>query len=94
MMILINPRRGVNAVRIAVVDDCAADREWLCGELESLLARRRLEGTPAELEALFAQLERLLPQPERYIELRAGRRTSTGGTSGWRTGPGSPSAGT
>lgn len=28
----------------------------------------------AELEALFAQLERLLPRPERYVELRAGRQ--------------------
>ena len=30
---------------------------------------------PAELEGLLAQLERLLPQPERYDELRAGRQT-------------------
>ena len=32
-------------MRIAVVDDGAADRLWLTGELEALLARRRLEGT-------------------------------------------------
>lgn len=146
-----NQHEGVNAVRIAVVDDCAADREQLRGELERLLARRRLEGTvaafdsgeaflsaaregpftlafldvymepvdgletaralrrfdrecllvlstssrdhalegyrvqavqylvkpyaAAELEALFAQLERLLPRPESYVELRAGRQT-------------------
>lgn len=30
---------------------------------------------PAELEALFGQLERLLPQPERYVEIRSGRQT-------------------
>lgn len=146
-----NQQEGVNAVRIAVVDDCAADREQLRGELERLLARRRLEGTVAafdsgeaflsaaregpftlafldvymepvdgletaralrrfdrecllvlstssrdhalegyrvqavqylvkpyglaDLEDLFAQLERLLPQPEKYIELRSGRQT-------------------
>ena len=147
-----NQHKGVNAVRIAVVDDCAADREQLRGELERLLARRRLEGTVAafdsgeaflsaaregppftlafldvymepvdgletaralrrfdrecllvlstssrdhalegyrvqavqylvkpyglaDLEALFAQLERLLPRPESYVELRAGRQT-------------------
>lgn len=140
----------VDAVRIAVVDDCAADRAWLTAELEALLSRQRLEGTVtafdsgeaflsaarkgpftlafldvymepvdgletaralrcfdrecllvlstssrdhalegyrvqavqylvkpyglAELEALFAQLERLLPQPEKYIELRTGRQ--------------------
>lgn len=29
----------------------------------------------AELEDLFAQLERLFPVPERYVELRAGRQT-------------------
>lgn len=151
MMVPINTREGVDAVRIAVVDDCAADREWLCGEVESLLSRRRLEGTAAafdsgeaflsaareepftlafldvymeptdgletaralrrfdrecllvlstssrdhalegyrvqavqylvkpyglaELEALFDQIERLLPQPEKYVELRAGRQT-------------------
>lgn len=32
-------------MRIAVVDDSARDRLWLAGELKSLLARRRLEGT-------------------------------------------------
>ena len=138
-------------MRVAVVDDSAADREQLRGELERLLFRRRLEGTVAafgsgeaflsaaregpftlafldvymepvdgletaralrrfdrecllvlstssrdhalegyrvqavqylvkpyglaELEALFDQIERLLPQPEKYVELRAGRQT-------------------
>ena len=138
-------------MRVAVVDDCAADRLWLAGELEGLLARRRLEGTvtvfsgggsflaaarrepfhlvfldiymeepggletaerlrafdpdcllvfstfspdhalagyrvravqylvkpytAAELEGLFRQLDRLLPAPEKYVELRAGRQT-------------------
>lgn len=137
-------------MRIAVVDDCAADRAWLASELEDLLIRRRLAGAvaafgdgesflraaraerfdlafldiymepidgvetaralrtfdgecllvfstssedhalegyrvravqylvkpyaPAELEGLLVQLERLLPQPERYLELRAGRQ--------------------
>ena len=37
--------RGGNAVRIAVVDDNAADRDWLAGQVEALLARRGLEGT-------------------------------------------------
>ena len=32
-------------MRVAVVDDSAADRAWLAGELEALLARRGLEGT-------------------------------------------------
>ena len=32
-------------MRVAVVDDNAADRLWLAGELKDLLARRRLEGT-------------------------------------------------
>ena len=138
-------------MRVAVVDDSAADRLWLAGELEALLARRRLEGTvtvfesgarflaqarrerfhlafldiymegmggvetakrlrefdpdcllvfstsspdhalegyrvqavqylvkpyhTAELERLFVQLDRLLPARERYVELRAGRRS-------------------
>ena len=34
-------------MRVAVVDDNAGDRLWLVGELEGLLARRRLEGTVA-----------------------------------------------
>lgn len=138
-------------MRIAVVDDGTADRLWLAGELEALLARRRLEGTvsafddgepfleaaqaerfqlifldiymeglggvetarrlrafdpdcllvfstfspdhalegyrvqaaqylvkpyaAAELERVFDQLARLLPAPEKYLELRAGRQT-------------------
>lgn len=138
-------------MRVAVVDDNAADRLWLAGELKSLLARRRLEGTvaafacgedflaaarrgrfdlafldiymeglegvetarrlrefdpdcflvfstsspdhalegyrvravqylvkpytAAELEELFRQLDRLLPAPERYVELRSGRQS-------------------
>lgn len=37
--------RGGIRMRIAVVDDAAADRRWLAGELEALLARRGLEGT-------------------------------------------------
>lgn len=32
-------------MRIAVVDDSTADRNWLAGQVEALLARRRLEGT-------------------------------------------------
>ena len=142
---------GGTAMRVAVVDDSAADRLWLAGELKTLLARRGLEGTvtafdcgesflaaaqvrrfglvfldiymeglggvqtaerlrefdpdcllvfstsspdhalegyrvqavqylvkpyhTAELERLFVQLDRLLPAPERYVELRAERRT-------------------
>lgn len=37
-------------MRVAVVDDSAADRLWLAGELEALLARRRLEGTVTVFE--------------------------------------------
>lgn len=138
-------------MRIAVVDDGAADRLWLAGELEALLARRRLDGiveafdggepfleaaqakrfqmifldiymeglggmetarrlrefdpdcllvfstsspdhalagyrvravqylvkpyAASELEELFCQLDRLLPAPEKYVELRSERQT-------------------
>lgn len=138
-------------MRIAVVDDCARDRDWLAGELEALLRRRGLEGRvmafgrgrdflkaageerfalafldvymsemdgvetaqalrdfdrdcllvfstssedhalegyrvqavqylvkpygPADLETLFSQLERLLPRPEKYLELHSGRQS-------------------
>ncbi len=113
-------------MRIAVVDDCAADRAWLAEALERLLARQGPEGAveafgsgeaflAAEalrrfdpdcllvfstssrdhalegyrvqavqylvkpygaeaLEALFRQLRRLLPAPEKYLELRTGRQ--------------------
>ena len=32
-------------MRVAIVDDNAADRDWLAGQVEALLARRGLEGT-------------------------------------------------
>ena len=38
-------------MRVAVVDDCAADRVWLVRELEQLLNRRRLEGTVTALDS-------------------------------------------
>ncbi len=36
---------GGNTMRVAVVDDNAADRDWLAEQIENLLARRGLEGT-------------------------------------------------
>lgn len=43
--------KGGDRMRVAVVDDCAADRLWLAGELETLLAGRRLEGTVTAFES-------------------------------------------
>lgn len=44
-------------MRIAVVDDNARDRAWLVGELESLLARRGLEGSVTGFDRGGAFLE-------------------------------------
>jgi len=138
-------------MRIAIVDDDATDRNWLAAQLNTLLARRRLDAEtilfengerflsaarktpfslafldvymdgmdgvaaaqalrkfdsdcllvfstnshdhaldsyrvqavqylvkpyePEALEQLFTQLERLLPAPEKYVELRSGRQS-------------------
>ena len=51
-------------MRIAVVDDGAADRLWLAGELEALLARRRLEGTVSAFDGGEPFLE--AAQAERF----------------------------
>ena len=63
MMVPINTREGVDAVRIAVVDDCAAERDWLVKELEALLTRRRLEGTVAAFDSGEAFLSAAREEP-------------------------------
>lgn len=60
---MIGQTEGDN-MRIAVVDDVAADRLWLAGELEALLARRGLRGTVTALASGESFLE--AAQQERF----------------------------
>ena len=53
-------------MRIAVVDDAAADRRWLAGELEVLLARRGLEAPEELLEPLRSAAPGLRPRLTPY----------------------------
>ena len=58
-------------MRIAVVDDGAADRLWLTGELEALLARRRLNAWGGGMGApLPRRLLRLYYNPVHPIDFK------------------------